>query len=183
MPKHSNGVQKRFSDASVLEHIRQLPHARATFKQLIRELRSQGAQRDSLAARAREMKLPNFSMLPLQAGADYRALLVDADICFITQQAGVGNSFFPSKLLGLLAESKPIVTVAAPECELAVSLREGHFGVNVPPGQARELAAVLDALVKDPQRLAKFGSAGRRYVEQFEKSRVMQSFVEELEAL
>src|SRR2546421_764847 len=61
-----------------------------------------GAQRDTLAARAREMKLPNLSMLPLQAGADYRALLLDADICFITQQAGVGNSFFPSKLLGLL---------------------------------------------------------------------------------
>ena len=48
MPKHSSGVQTRFTDASVLEHIRQLPHARATFKQLIRELRLQSAQRDSL---------------------------------------------------------------------------------------------------------------------------------------
>jgi ribonuclease R len=48
VPKHSSDVQKDFTDASVLEHIRQLPHARATFKQLIRELRLQGAQRDSL---------------------------------------------------------------------------------------------------------------------------------------
>jgi len=72
-----------------------------------------GAQRETLAARAREMQLPNFNLLPLQAGRDYRALLVDADLCFITQQAGAGNSFFPSKLLGLLAESKPVVTVAA----------------------------------------------------------------------
>src|SRR6202030_4798595 len=100
------------------------------------------AQREALAACAREMKLPNFSMLPLQAGLDYRALLVDADICFITQQAEAGNSFFPSKLLGLLAESKPVVTVAAPECELALSLAEGNFGVNVPAGQPRVLAAV-----------------------------------------
>src|SRR5438874_10195677 len=61
-----------------------------------------GAQREALAERAREMKLPNVSMLPLQAGRDYRALLVDADVCFITQQAGSGNAFFPSKLLGLL---------------------------------------------------------------------------------
>lgn len=142
-----------------------------------------GAQREALAARAREMKLPNFSMLPLQAGWDYRALLVDADICFITQQAGAGNSFFPSKLLGLLAESKPVVTVAAPECELALSLHEGNFGVNVPPGQPRELARVLDALAKDPARLAEYGAAGRRYVEQFEKSRVMQDFEEEMRAL
>jgi colanic acid biosynthesis glycosyl transferase WcaI len=55
--------------------------------------------------------------------------------------------------------------------------------MNVPPGQPRELAALLDALAKDPQRLAEFGAAGRRYVEQFEKSRVMQSFADELRAL
>lgn len=139
-----------------------------------------GAQREALAARAAEMKLPNFSMLPLQAGGDYRALLVDADVCFITQQTGAGNSFFPSKLLGLLAESKPVVTVAAPECELALSLVEGNFGVNVPPGQPRELAAVLEALAKDRQRLADYGAAGRRYVEQFEKTRVFENFMEEL---
>jgi colanic acid biosynthesis glycosyl transferase WcaI len=142
-----------------------------------------GAQRESLALRVRELKFPNVSMLPLQAGRDYRALLVDADICFITQQAGAGNSFFPSKLLGLLAESKPVITVAAPECELALSLAEGRFGVNVPPGHAQELADLLDSLAQDPVRLAEYGAAGRRYVEQFEKSRVLQSFAEELELL
>jgi colanic acid biosynthesis glycosyl transferase WcaI len=142
-----------------------------------------GAQREALAQRVRELKLPNVSLLPLQAGADYRALLVDADVCFITQQAGAGNSFFPSKLLGLLAESKPVVTVAAPECELALSLVEGRFGVNVPPGHARELAELLDALAQNPARLAEYGAAGRRYVEQFEKRRVFESFVRELQAL
>ena len=139
-----------------------------------------GAQREVLAARAREMKLPNFSMLPLQAGRDYRALLVDADLCFITQQAGAGNSFFPSKLLGLLAESKPVVTVASPECELALSLAEGNFGVNIPPARPQELAELLDALANDPQRLAEFGAAGRRYVEQFEKRRVFENFLRDL---
>ena len=142
-----------------------------------------GAQRDVLAARAEEMRLPNFRMLPLQAGRDYRALLVDADVCFITQQAGAGNSFFPSKLLGLLAESKTVVTVAAPECELALSLREGGFGVNVPPGQPQEIASLLDSLAQDPERLAAFGAAGRRYVQQFEKHDVMRGFENELKAL
>ena len=141
-----------------------------------------GAQREALAARAREMQLPNFNLLPLQKGRDYRALLVDADLCFITQQAGAGNSFFPSKLLGLLAESKPVVTVAAPECELALSLAEGNFGVNVPPGRPDELAALLNSLVNDRERLWIYGANGRRYVEQFEKQRVMQNFAGELKA-
>ena len=142
-----------------------------------------GAQREALARRAAEMQLPNFSMLPLQAGRDYRALLVDADVCFITQQAGAGNSFFPSKLLGLLAESKAVVTVAAPECELALSLGEGNFGVNVAPGRPQELATVLASLANDPQRLATYGVNGRHYVEQFDKQRVMQGFVNELKAI
>jgi colanic acid biosynthesis glycosyl transferase WcaI len=142
-----------------------------------------GAQRQALAARAAEMQLPNFSMLPLQQGRDYRALLVDADLCFITQQAGAGNSFFPSKLLGLLAESKPVVTVAAPECELALSLAEGNFGVNVPPGRPEELAVLLESLASDPERLWIYGVNGRRYVEQFEKTRVMRNFGTELRTL
>ncbi|MEY2502636.1 MAG: colanic acid biosynthesis glycosyl transferase WcaI [Verrucomicrobiota bacterium] len=142
-----------------------------------------GAQREALAARAAGMQLPNFSMLPLQRGRDYRALLVDADLCFITQQAGAGNSFFPSKLLGLLAESKPVVTVAAPECELALSLAEGNFGMNVPPGRPQELAALIDSLANDAERLWIYGVNGRRYVEQFAKPRVMRSFAAELRAL
>jgi colanic acid biosynthesis glycosyl transferase WcaI len=142
-----------------------------------------GARRETLAARAKEMQLPNFSMLPFQSPADYRALLVDADICFITQQLGSGNSFFPSKLLGLLAESKPVVTVAAPESELALAVAEGNFGVNVPPGRPEELASLLDSLASDPERLWLYGANGRRYVEQFEKSRVFRSFADELRAL
>jgi colanic acid biosynthesis glycosyl transferase WcaI len=142
-----------------------------------------GAQREALAHRVDELKLRNVTMIPLQKGDDYRALLADVDVCFITQQAGSGNSFFPSKLLGLLAEAKPVVTVAAPECELALSLAEGKFGVNIPPGQPQQLADLLDALARDPQRLAEYGAAGRRYVKQFDKTGVFQNFAKELESL
>ena len=38
------------TDASILDHIARLPHARATFKQLVRELGSRGATRDELDA-------------------------------------------------------------------------------------------------------------------------------------
>jgi colanic acid biosynthesis glycosyl transferase WcaI len=139
-----------------------------------------GAQRETLAARATEMRLANFSLLPLQPDRDYAALLGDADVCFITQQAGAGNAFFPSKLLALLAKAKPVVTVASPESDLALALAEGNFGVNVPPGRPEELAALLDSLAKDPARLGEYGAAGRCYVEQFEKNRVLENFLTEL---
>jgi colanic acid biosynthesis glycosyl transferase WcaI len=142
-----------------------------------------GAQREVLANRVRELQLPNVRMLPLQAGNDYAKLLTDADVCFITQQAGAGNSFFPSKLLGLLAFAKPVITVASPESELALSLSEGRFGMNVPPGDPAQVAALLDELSGDRERLARYGTAGRAYVQQFEKKQVFDNFARELDAL
>jgi ribonuclease R len=41
-------VQKHFDDSALLDHIRKLPHARATYKQLVRELGLQGEKRDAL---------------------------------------------------------------------------------------------------------------------------------------
>lgn len=142
-----------------------------------------GAQREFLAQRVRDTHLPNVTLLPLQVGRDYQALLIDADICLITQQVGAGNSFFPSKLLGILAESKPVVTVAAPECELALSLRQGNFGLNVPPGRPQDLADFLQDLAGDARRLIEYGRAGRRYVEQFDRTAILEHFAKEIEAL
>ncbi len=142
-----------------------------------------GAQRDVLAERIRALDLPNISMLPLQEGENYTALLHDADLCFITQQSGSGNSFFPSKLLGLLAQSKPVITVADPESELAEAVTEGGFGRNIAPGRPQEIADALDEIGGDSGRLATWGSAGRVYVQQFEKTQVFEGFLRELESL
>jgi colanic acid biosynthesis glycosyl transferase WcaI len=91
--------------------------------------------------------------------------------------------FFPSKLLGLLAASKPVITVASPESELAIAVREGGFGINVPPGEPARLAVAIDDLALDRERLHRFGVAGRAYVQQFERSAVLRSFRDELEKL
>lgn len=142
-----------------------------------------GAQREALAEQAQRLELPNVKMLPLQQGADYNLLLADADVCFITQQSGSGNSFFPSKLLGLLAQSRAVVTVADPESELAEAAVAGGFGLNIPPGRPQEVADVLDQLAKDPARLARYGAAGSVYVQQFEKTHVFETFLRALEAI
>src|ERR1700761_9380948 len=41
-------MAQRFTEANLLEHIRKLPHARATYKQLVRELRLHGGEREAL---------------------------------------------------------------------------------------------------------------------------------------
>lgn len=143
----------------------------------------EGAQRDHLAALVRKYELKNVTMLPLQDDVGYREMLVDADVCVITQQPGSGGYFFPSKLLTTLAWQKPVLTVADRESELVRALESGIFGVNVPPGDCMAVAQALERLANDRSKLAEYAVAGRRYVERFEMSRVLQEFTSELEVL
>jgi colanic acid biosynthesis glycosyl transferase WcaI len=143
----------------------------------------EGAQREHLAELVRRYELRNVMMLPLQADAQYREMLVDSDVCVITQQHGSGGFFFPSKLLTTLAWEKPVVTVADEESELVRALHDGNFGVNVEPGHPEKLARVFEQLARDRAKLHDYAVAGRRYVAQFEMEKVLQNFTGELEKL
>jgi colanic acid biosynthesis glycosyl transferase WcaI len=143
----------------------------------------EGAQREHLAETIRQQELRNVTMLPLQADAQYHEMLVDADLCVITQQRGSGGFFFPSKLLTTLAWQKPVLTVADEESELVRALRAGNFGVNVAPGQPVALARAVEHLSASPAQLQDYATAGRRYVAQFAMEGVLADFTTELERL
>jgi colanic acid biosynthesis glycosyl transferase WcaI len=146
-------------------------------------LAGDGAARGALEKRLHQSGLANMSMLPLQFGADYKELLVDADVSLITQQSGSGNAFFPSKLLLTLAYSSPVVTVADEESALARVVAEGRFGRNVLPGKPQELARTLRDLSQDREQLRAWGQSGRVYVERFEQHRVLNQFLAQLTSI
>jgi colanic acid biosynthesis glycosyl transferase WcaI len=136
----------------------------------------EGSQRPVLEACLAKYSLTQVSLLPLQPEMHYREMLVDADLCFITQQRGSGNFFFPSKLLTTLAFGKAVLTVADLESELSLAVGEGEFGVNVLPEQPQALADALEKLAGDRALLARMGEAGRRYVARFEMRSVLEQF-------
>jgi colanic acid biosynthesis glycosyl transferase WcaI len=142
-----------------------------------------GAERASLERSVQDRHLRNVAMLPLQFGADYQQLLVDADVSLITQQSGSGNAFFPSKLLVTLAHGSPVVTVADEESALAKAVKEGGFGRNVTPGRATELAQAFSELAQDRQSLRQWGANGRAYVQRFDQRKLLADFFAQLKAL
>jgi colanic acid biosynthesis glycosyl transferase WcaI len=143
-----------------------------------------GAERGALAQLVAEKGLMDvLTLLPLQTRVEYEEMLVDADVCLITQQAGSGRAFFPSKLLTTLAFARPVVTVADPESELVRALNEGGFGVNVQPGNPKRLAKTLVDLSSDGVALAKMSQRGREYVSQVSAERVFGEFEQVLEGL
>ncbi len=120
-----------------------------------------GAERSALELRARELKLAQVSFIPLQDRAEYEEMLVDADLCLITQQAGSGAFFFPSKLLTTLAFAKPVLVVADADSELALAVEEGSCGFLVQPGDATAMAKALIHALDDRDRLPSIGQQGR----------------------
>ena len=144
-----------------------------------------GAQRDRLAdALVLRPGAANVRLLPLQDDAAYREMMVDTDLCLITQQSGTGQFFFPSKLLSALSFARPVLAVADADSELAHAVTEGGFGVVVPPGDPVGLAAALDAFTERPAKTrAELGRAGRRYGERFERERVLGGFEAVLRAV
>ncbi len=140
----------------------------------------EGAQKEALAQRVTSLGLENVRLISLQPEAAYHEMLVDADLCVITQQKGSGKYFFPSKLLTTLAYSKPVLTVADAGSELAQAVASGKFGINVPSGSAASLANAISSAANDPGLLEELGRAGRRFVAQFEFGAVLSAFEQQL---
>ena len=137
----------------------------------------QGAAGERLRAELAHHPAANLTLLPLQDDGAYREMMADTDACLITQQAGTGQYFFPSKLLSALAFARPVLAVADADSELALAVDEGGFGWRVAPGDPGELVGALDRAARLGRGdLHRLGESGRRYVKRFEWSTVLAEF-------
>jgi colanic acid biosynthesis glycosyl transferase WcaI len=139
-----------------------------------------GAYKEKLADHISKQRLQNVRLIPLLATEEYRQMLVDADVCLITQQAKSGAAFFPSKLLSTLAFGKPVLSVADRESELAKVVMEFRFGLNVLPGQPKELAETILMMSLPNFPLKQFAENGKQFVKQFESNHVLSAFEQNL---
>lgn len=136
----------------------------------------EGGERLLMESKIAQAGLNNVRILPLQSETDYRDMLADADLCVITQLAGSGGAFFPSKLLPALAFGKPVLTVADAGSQLVCELEAGGFGRNVPPGNAAAVARELDEFAAQPEAMERHSAAARKHAEHWERSKVLADF-------
>jgi colanic acid biosynthesis glycosyl transferase WcaI len=135
-----------------------------------------GAMRPALEAHFHKDPLLNARLLPLLPEADYRAMMEASDVSLITQATGTGQFCLPSKLLSVLIAGKPVIAAADETSELTRAVREGNFGVVVPPEDPGAIAQALTALAARPADLARLGRTGARWVKRFEASSVLGQF-------
>jgi colanic acid biosynthesis glycosyl transferase WcaI len=133
--------------------------------------------------RATDMSLENVTFLPFMDQGDYFDMLADIDVAFVSQRSRTGNVFFPSKLLGIMAKSKPLMISADPDSELATFIRECECGVVVAPGDERILVDAITRFLEQPDELKRLGHKGFLSVMAYDRASILSKFMEKIASM
>jgi colanic acid biosynthesis glycosyl transferase WcaI len=105
-----------------------------------------GAVREKLKTKAKEMELNNLRFVSLLPDEQFREMLAATDVSLITQQNCVADIVFPSKVITLMASGRAIVAAVNAGSEVARVLKEAKAGLVVPAGDPAGLFNAISAL-------------------------------------
>jgi len=142
-----------------------------------------GAQRNALHTHMLKNELKNVTMLPFMGKDKYADMLSATDIAFLSQQTGTGNAFFPSKLLSILAQSRPLLVSADDDSETAQVVKAFKLGEVVPYGDADSLRGSLMRLYNDQEMRKQAGANGLEWVKKNDRETVLSKFCRQIETL
>jgi glycosyltransferase involved in cell wall biosynthesis len=159
---------------AVLEAARLLEHEQDVHFLFVGE----GAEKEALVARAREMKLRNASFHPAQPRDRVPDLYRLADVCLVPlRNIPLFRTFIPSKMFEIMGTGRPIV--AAVEGEAAEILTESRAAKIAPPEDARAIADAILELKKDPAAREALARNGREFVSQhYDRRELARRYVE-----
>jgi colanic acid biosynthesis glycosyl transferase WcaI len=124
----------------------------------------------------------NVSLLPLQPVERLNELLNAADIHLLPQKEDAADLVMPSKLTGMLASGRPIISTAAAGTQVAEVV--AGRGINVPPGDESMLLEAVLTLAANKTRRQEMGRSARRYAEEhLGREQVLLRFELEMERL
>ena len=116
--------------------------------------------------------LPNVKFLPLQPFERLGELLCTADIHVLPQSPGAADLVLPSKLSGMLASGRPVISA----CRLGTELETvvSKCGIVVPPDDDEAFAGAVCKLADTPAMRLDLGRRARKYAEtNFERDAIL----------
>jgi glycosyltransferase involved in cell wall biosynthesis len=138
-----------------------------------------GANKASVERSAAE--LPNVKFLSFRPVEQVPHVMMAGDVHIVTVRRGLEGIVVPSKLYSILASGRPVLAVAASECDAArIVTREG-CGVAADPDDPRAVAEAIRTLRSDPIRLEKMGIRAREVAKSYARVNELNRFTEVIE--
>ena len=119
--------------------------------------------------------------LPFRPASEIPHVMMAGDLHIITVKRGLEGVVVPSKLYSTLAAGRPILVVAAPECDAARIVQESGCGVWADPDDPGAVAAAIRKLREDPNRLAEMGRRARETAGKYARVNELEKFAAILE--
>ncbi len=110
-------------------------------------------------------KLKNILLLPLQPREILPLSLTACDISLVSLIFGAESIVAPSKLYGMLAAGRGIISISVPNSYIDRLLTNSGCGVNVLPNNPEHLADIILQLSCDKQRVQSMGETARQLYE------------------
>jgi len=124
-----------------------------------------GAERDGLIRRARELGLDNVHFVGVQPRERIPDYLATSDVSLVPlRRKPLFEKVLPSKLFEIMGCSRPIILGVEGEARDAVELAQA--GLCVRPEDPEALADAILCLYRDPQLADSLGRNGRAFVRQ-----------------
>jgi glycosyltransferase involved in cell wall biosynthesis len=124
-----------------------------------------GAQRTALEQHASATGVTNVEFRPYQPREKLRDTLCVPDLHVVSLDESLEGLILPSKFVGAIALSRPVLWIGDPNGEIGTLIRSSGCGVTVPSGEPVVLAALLRELALDHAagggRLATMAAAAR----------------------
>jgi colanic acid biosynthesis glycosyl transferase WcaI len=108
--------------------------------------------------------LSNVMHLPLQPEARMNDWLNLADVHLLPQKANAADLVLPSKLLGILASGRPLVTGTPMGSELGLLAEQA--GIRVEPGDSEGFSQAIGELVSNLEKRSRLGAKGRQLAQE-----------------
>lgn len=122
-----------------------------------------GAERERLVARAREMRLGNVTFLGQLPRKVVAGLYRAADVCIVPlRDLPMFRKVLPSKIFEILGAGTPIICSVPGEAGRLVQRSGG--GIVIPPDDAGALVEAILQLNADPDGRRTMGAVGREFV-------------------
>lgn len=138
-----------------------------------------GTKRQHLVRRVENEKLNSVTFLPFQPEDRFIQLVAASDACLVALEPGLEELAVPSRAYTFLSAGRPLLTIMAPDADIARLVTEECCGWNVTDGP--ELAGLIRSLLEDPGELVRRGQQARAvYEARFQRAKIIQEYVDVL---
>ncbi len=162
---------------NLLEVLQCLQRSRTEFDFLIH---GDGVQSGAIRTWISATGDPRFRMGPFLPAAGFAQAMFDADYFVITEGAGAGGSFMPSKLVPALTVGIPVLTISDADSPLGTEVRASGPGPWFSWARLNELPVFLGSQASDIQAYSSWSRRAAERAKQFSRTNLLDQYADKL---